>query len=261
MEVVLRPFEEQIIERFKTFDITVGGGKARPRKGIWIREHLLDVREDFIYGMWERWQRFITVAHMREADIEVGTYSALRTYVYLLKKASLIIPSRREKAKTTNPQFFRQYYIVNPNLLKDPRWNNPYGLYPSWKRWKRKGFPRPKKKPKPLYPPGVPPFPFLRREELDRIWSEAGQFLTQNRYTITREDLERVVPDWGMEVAEYKTFRERVAYLIHEAVEVEIVSEAARRLIDPRLAPEAVALKAHQTAERLQREYLRRVGS
>lgn len=257
MEVTLRPFEEQIIDRFKTFDMTVGGGKSRPRKGVWIKQHLQDVGEDFIYSMWERWLVFTNIARTREAEIEPGTYTALRTYIYLLRKYGLIIPTRRERAKATNPQFFRQYYKVNTRRLNDALWRNPYKPYPSWMRWKRKGFPRPKKKPKPLYPPGIPPFPFITAEELDRIWTEAFRFLREHRYTITRKDLESVIPDWGVDAAGYKTFRERVAYVIHEAVEVEEVSTVAMRLIDPRLAPEPVALKAHQTAERLQKEYLR----
>ena len=262
MEVALRPFEEEIIDRFKTFDMTVGGGKSRPRKGVWIKQHLQDVGEDFIYDMWERWLAFVNIAHTREALIERGTYTALRTYIYLLKKYGLIIPTKRERAKTTNPQFFRQYYRVNTRLLEDPRWRNPYRPYPSWQKvWKSpKGFPRPKKKPKPLYPPGVPPLFFISAEELDRIWAEAFRFLREHRYTITRKDLESIIPDWGVEAAGYKTYRERVAYVIHEAVEVEEVSTVAMRLIDPRLAPEPVAIKAHQIAEKLEREYLRRVG-
>ncbi|MFB0523166.1 MAG: hypothetical protein ACETV1_05325 [Candidatus Bathyarchaeia archaeon] len=257
MEIPLRPFEEEIIDRFKTFDITVGGGKSRPRKGIWIKQHLLDVGEDFIYSMWERWQSFTRIAHTREAEIESGTYGALRTYIYLLRKHGLLIPTKREQAKTTNPLFFRQYYQLNRRRLEDPLWRNPYKPYLSWQRWRQKGFPRPKKKPKPLYPPGIPPFPFLTAQELDRISAEAFRFLREKKYTITRKQLEEIIPDWGVEAVGYDTFRERVAYLIHEAVEVEEVSEVAMRLIDPRLAPEAVAMKAHQKAEKLQKEYLK----
>jgi len=238
----------------------IGGGKSRPRKGLWLKAHLLDVGEDFVYDMWRRWAAFVRVAHEREAHIELGTYTALRTYVFLLKKYGLVIPTRRERAKSTSRDFFRQYYRVNPRLLKDPRWLNPYRPYPSWLKWKLKGFPRPKKKPRPpRLPPGVPPPPvWLSLEELNRIWSEAERFLSEHRYTITRGELEQIIPDWGVEAATYPTFKERVAYVIHESVEIEEVSLVARRLIDPRLAPEPVALKAHEIAERLQREYLRK---
>lgn len=263
MEVApLRDFEEEIISRFKTFDPLVGGGKSQPRKGSWVKGHLLDVGEDYIYSMWQRWGLFVRRAVEMDAHIEVGTYTALRTYIFLLKRYGLIIPTKRERAKTTSRLFFRQYYRVDLRRLEDPRWLNPYKPYPSWMKWKLKGFPRPKKKPRPpKLPPGVPPPLWLSLEELDRIWVEAESFLREHRYTITREDLEQIIPDWGVEAAGYKTFKERVAYVIHEAVEIEEVSLVARRLIDPRLAPEPVALKAHEIAEKRQKEYLRRKSS
>jgi len=259
--VALRPFEEEIIDRFKTFDPTVGGGKSIPRKGTWIRGHLLDVGEDFIYSMWGRWSLFVGAALERDARIEEGTYTAFRTYVFLLKKYGLVVPTKRERAKTTSRLFFRQYYSVNTRRLEDPRWLNPYGEYLSWKMWKAKGFPRPKKKPRvPRIPPGLPPYPWLSSEEIDRIWVEAERFLREHDYTITRADLEQIIPGWSIEAAGYLTFKERVGYVIHEAVEIEEVAEIARRLIDPRLAPEPVALKAHEIAEKRQKEYLRRAG-
>jgi len=259
MEVALRPFEEEIIANFKTFDPTIGGGKSRPRKGVWIRGHLSDIGEDFIYGMWERWDLFTKAAALREAMIESGDYGSFRTYIYLLKRYGLIIPTKRERAKTTSREFFRQYYRVNIGRLKDPHWLNPYGEYPSWKRWQRRGFPRPKKKPRPprMPPPGIPPFPWISPEETNRIWDEAERFLKEKGYTITRGNLEEILPDWSIEAAGYPIFKERVGYVIHEAVEIEEVSLVARRLIDPRLAPEPIALKAHEVAEKREEEYLR----
>jgi len=261
MEVAaLRGFEEEIISRYKTFDPLVGGGKSIPRKGTWIRGHLLDVGEDFIYSMWERWGIFTKAAVLREASIEPGDYGSFRTYIYLLKRYGLIIPTKRERAKTTSRLFFRQYYRVDLRRVEDPRWLNPYGEYPSWKKWKRKGFPRPKKKPRVPKIPAVvpPPFPWISPEETNRIWTEAERFLREHDYTITRADLEQIIPDWSIEAAGYPTFRERVGYVIHEAVEIEEVSLVARRLIDPRLAPEPVATKAHEIAEKRQKEYLRK---
>ncbi len=258
--LALRPFEEEIIGHFKTFDPTVGGGKSVPRKGVWIKQHLLDVDEDFVYSMWRRWRAFVTIAHGLDARIELGTYTAFRTYVYLLKKYRLVIPTRRERAKTTAREFFRQYYVVNSSLINDPRWINPYKPYPSWKKWSHPRFPRPKKKPKlPRMLPGIPPpLPYLTAEELDRIWAEAERFLTEHRYTITREDMEQIIPDWNVGAAGYPTLEGRVGYVIHEAVEIEEVSLVARRLIDPRLAPEPVALRARAIAEKRRDEYLRR---
>jgi len=257
--LALRDFEERIIDNFKTFDPTIGGGKSRSRKGLWVKGHLLDVGEDFIYAMWQRWDAFVIRAHEMEAHIESSSYAAFRTYIFLLKRYGLIIPTKRERAKSTSRLFFRQYYRVNIRLLEDPRWLNPYGEYPSWKKWKRKGFPRPKKKPRvPKVPAVPPPFPWISSEEVNRIWTVAEHFLREHRYTITRADLEEILPDWSIEAAGYPTFKERVGYVIHESVEIEEVSLVARRLIDPRLVPEPVALKAHEIAEKRQKEYLGR---
>jgi len=219
---------------------------------------LLDVGEDFVYGMWQHWTDFVRTARDRGAYIEFGTYTAFRTYTYLLKRYDLIIPTKRKKAKTTSPQFYRQYYQVNKRRLEDTRWLNPYAEYESWRIQKKKKFPRPKKKPKPPKIPVAPPYPWLPPEELNRIWAEAERFLTAHRYTITREDLEQILPTWGMEVAAYPTFKERVGYVIHEAIEIEEVSLVARRLISPREAPEPVARRAHEIAERMEREWLRK---
>jgi len=258
VEVVLRPFEEEIVNKFKVFSWKHGGGKAIPRKGVWIKQHLLDVNEDFVYGMWQRWIAFVRVARDMKAEIELGTYAAFRTYIYLLKKYGLIVPTKRERARTTSPGFFRQYYRVNTRLLKDPRWLNPYKPYPSWAKQYEEGFPRPKKKPRLKLPPAViPPYPWLSSEEINRIWTRAERFLRQHGYSLTREKLEEIFPDWTIEAAGYKTFKDRVAFVIHEAVEIEEVSRVARRLISPREAPEPIASKAHEVAERMEREYKR----
>jgi uncharacterized lipoprotein len=88
-----------------------------------------------------------------------------------------------------------------------------------------------------------------------RIWRRAESFLREHGYTITRDQLEEIIPDWSVQAWEYKTFKERVAYVIHECVEIEEVSRVARRLISPREAPEAIRLKAHEITERMEREY------
>jgi hypothetical protein len=256
--MALRSFEESIIEDFRKFAKPeigiVRGGKSVPRKGVWIRGHLLDVREDFVYSMWKKWRSFTEIAHNLGAPIEVGTYTAFRTYVYLLKRAGLLIPIRRERAKTTTRAFFKQYYTVNRAMLNDPRWLNPYAAYASWQEQKRKGFEKPKKKPKvPVVPPRVP---VLTRKEYDRIWAAAEKFLREHGYTITRERLEEFIPDWMLEVTEYETFKERVGYVIHECVELEEVYRMARRWMDPRMAPEAVGLRAHEIATRMEKLWL-----
>jgi len=138
--MALRPFELKIISDFKTFSPVVGGGQAIPRKGVWIRGHLIVVYEDYVYSMFKSWLRFVAEAWRRDARIKPGTYTSFKTYTWLLTKYGLIIPTRRERGKS--PRFLRQYYTYNPALLDDPRWENPYGEYESWRRERDKGFPR-----------------------------------------------------------------------------------------------------------------------
>ena len=80
MEVeVLRPFELMIIRNFKTFS-PEGGGQATPRKGVWIRSHLMAVREDYAYSMWKRWLYFVEQAWERGARIKPGNYISCLLY-------------------------------------------------------------------------------------------------------------------------------------------------------------------------------------
>jgi len=138
----LRGFELRIIKGFKSFP----GGKAGPRKGVWIRGHLLSYGEDFVYHMFQVWREFCKVAILEfKAAIESGDYTAFKTYVWLLKKYDLIIPTRRERAKSTKRRFYRQYYGVNIGRLRDPIWLNPFAEYPSWQYQRKKGFPKKKK--------------------------------------------------------------------------------------------------------------------
>lgn len=252
----LRPFEIEIIRKFKTFSPVTGGGKSVPRTGVWIRGHLLDVGGDgdYVYHMWGRWRDFVTEARERGARIDFGSYTAFRTYIYLLKRYGLVVPTKREKARTTRKEFYRQYYKVNHGKLDDPRWLNPYGTYESWQRRKAKGFPKRKKRVKaPKFPP---PTVWPSPRELSRIWAEAERFLREHGYTITRDDLETVLPGWGVEVMVYPTFKEKVGYVIREAVEIEEVSWMARRLISPRKAPKPVRDKAHKKAVKMERLWL-----
>jgi hypothetical protein len=146
-EVPLRPFELEIVESYKVFNPMEGrGGKATPHKGVWIRGHLQTVRgkEDYPYGMWRRWVAFTEIARNLEARIEAGSYTSFRLYIWLLKRAGLITPTRKRPAmKTPLPEFMRQYYTLNPAMLGSPVWLNPYSQYESWRRWKGRKFKRP----------------------------------------------------------------------------------------------------------------------
>lgn len=274
----LRPFEFEIIDNFKVFSPVEGGGKSRPRKGVWIKQHLLDVREDYVQSMWRSWQKFAGEARTKDAAIEFGTYDSFRTYIYLLKKHGLVIPGKRERAKSTQRTFFRRFYRLNNSKLDDPRWRNPYREYASWRKWQQKGFPRPKKAPRKLGrprkvkpPPGLVPPPLvpahLTAADLDRIWRVAQAYLRENKYAITREEFEEILPDWPSYLEDtdpktgeliYKTFRQKVGFVIHEAVEIEVVSLIKGQVYDPRKAPEAVRARAQEKAGAMQKRWLRR---
>ena len=64
----MRDFESEIIDRFKTFSVIEGGGKASPRKGVWIRGHLLDIYEDYVYSMFMYWRTFVAEAWKKGAN-------------------------------------------------------------------------------------------------------------------------------------------------------------------------------------------------
>jgi len=126
----LRDFEINIATRFKA-----GGHAAVSPKAEWIKGHLLDVRSDYIYGMWKKYVSFSRAALERfMVSIHLGTYSSFRTYVYLLRKLGLVLFDRVEKAE---PEIPRKYYRLNMRQLDDPSWKAPFqALYPvtDWKK-------------------------------------------------------------------------------------------------------------------------------
>jgi hypothetical protein len=143
----LRDFELNIVKEFKTFTVKEGGGKSRPRKGVWIRGHLVDVGEDYVYGMFKRWLEFCKAALLEfHAELEPGDYTAFKTYMYLLRKYGLVLPTRTERGKST--VILRIYYKVNRARLRDPMWLNPFAEYPSWQAQRKKGFPKKRRKPR-----------------------------------------------------------------------------------------------------------------
>jgi len=159
--IELRPFEKEIINSYKVFNPVKGtGGKATSRKGVWIRGHLLAQREDYIYGMWDRWLRFTRIADVMEAKIEPGNYATFRYYVWRLKRHGLLTPTvTRAGRKAPLPEFWRQYYAVNPAMLNSPLWLNPWRGEESWERQRRRKFrPYPgAPRKKPAKPRGRPP--------------------------------------------------------------------------------------------------------
>jgi len=121
---VLRPFETEIIEKFKTFSVPEArGGKATPRKGVWIRGHLLDVKSGYVYSMFKSWRLFCRLAEeLMGVRIEAGTYQDFRTYFHLLKQLGLVrvYTEYIEKGRRT------VHYEAVPGRLRDPAWTRPF---------------------------------------------------------------------------------------------------------------------------------------
>ncbi len=124
----LRPFEREILEDFKRFAFVEGrGGRSSPRKGRWVRGHLLSVETDYLYGMWLKWKRFVELARRLDVKLAVGQYGAFRTYCWLLTQEKLIVKVGTEKSSRGG--FPRSYYRLVEENLDSPLWLNPYRKY------------------------------------------------------------------------------------------------------------------------------------
>jgi hypothetical protein len=147
-------------------------------------------------------------------------------------------------------------------------------MYISWRKWHKKGFPRPKAKPRAprrKHPPPPELVPLIRParltgEDLARVWTAAQAYLRQNRYSITREEFEEILPDWPSILEKvdpktgrlvYKTFKQKVGFIIHEAVEIEVVSLIKGKIYDPQKAPEPVWRRAHEKAVDLEKKWMK----
>ncbi|MEM2448954.1 MAG: hypothetical protein QXT14_08420 [Candidatus Bathyarchaeia archaeon] len=121
--MALRTFEREIITRW-----IAGGTAVVSPTGEWIKNHLLDVGEDYTYSMWRRYQIFVEIARsIYSAWIKSARYLSFARYVCLLKRLGLIEPSRREKGKPRP----RTYYRVVIERVDSPDWAHPYqALYP-----------------------------------------------------------------------------------------------------------------------------------
>lgn len=121
MEISLRPFEEAIADDFGH------SGHWAPRKGIWIKGHLLDKGENYSWHMWRCYQAFC--AHTR---IRPGTFRAFTTFMFTLRKLGLIEPTGRVEPGEKVPEFERVYYRVAPGKEDVVEWTRPMqSLYPS----------------------------------------------------------------------------------------------------------------------------------
>jgi len=265
--VVLRPFEREIIERYR--DLGKGPNPVtgvKGWKGLWIRGHLQDVGNSYVYRMWKDWLSFVKIASELGVEIKPGTYQSFRTYFHLLKQLGLV--RVYWKAPKEKRGFSKVYYELVPEKIDDPAWMRPFQTkYPStdWslltfeqrRELKRKYRRRRVRVPRPPPKPPVPPPPYLTPEKQAKIWEEAERFLRLHGYTITRADFEQIATDWPIEAMEYKTFKRRVGYVIREAVAIEVASWMRGELTDPREAPAPVKEKAYSRGEEMEKRYLR----
>jgi len=101
--------------------------------GVWIRDHLLEVGEDYPAGMYRKFKRA-----KEEKGVSCGSYQSFRQYIWWLEKLGFIKFVRREPSK--NPILEdRRYYRVVKGREDDPGWRNPRRyLYPkSWAERKK----------------------------------------------------------------------------------------------------------------------------
>ena len=135
----IRPFEREILDRYGSYgkapDMLTG---RRGWKGVWIRGHLGDRRQDYPYGMYRRWLFFCNQAkYEAEVVIKPGTYQSFRTYFYVLRRLGLVTLYASRPKLSGEPGSGRHIYVLTPGMEEDPRWESPIQeLYPStdWTR-------------------------------------------------------------------------------------------------------------------------------
>lgn len=100
-------------------------GAVVPRTGIWIRDHLRDVGEDYVWNMYRAYREFA-----RDVPFNPGKYQTYRTYLYVCKLIGLIAEKRRERSLEVNlEQSPKVFYCVVEEKLGDTAWENPYKAY------------------------------------------------------------------------------------------------------------------------------------
>ncbi|MEM4301539.1 MAG: hypothetical protein QXQ70_03100 [Candidatus Caldarchaeum sp.] len=130
-EYELRPFELDIIARMRR-----GGKRAVSPKGEWIRGHLKDVRIDYPYRMWRRYERFASISReVFNVGMPSSDYSSFIRYIYALKDLGLIIQVKgfqREQEQGVKPWMKKTYYALASDKILDKAWRRPFQtLYPS----------------------------------------------------------------------------------------------------------------------------------
>jgi len=149
MALPIRDFEVRLASMFSS-----GGFSAISPVGFWIKNHLLEVGEDYTRRMYERYLQFIEIAEQYGIKFKKPRYHSFINYILALRRLDLIRISRITPPvkKFAKP---RRYYTVNPAKIDSPEWDRPLQtLYPTTDtRWRkihglpvyRKALKRPKK--------------------------------------------------------------------------------------------------------------------
>lgn len=98
--------------------------------GLFIRDHLLDVGEDYSQAIYRKLKKEKT-----KRGVKVGSYSSFRQYMWWLAQLKLIEFARSESSQNPILQD-RRYYRIVPGAEDSPAWQNPRRyLYPkSWEK-------------------------------------------------------------------------------------------------------------------------------
>lgn len=88
--------------------------------GVWIRDHLLRVGEDYVGGMYREFKR-----EKQERGVKCGSYQNFRQYIWWLRKLGLIEFVRSEPSENPLLVEGRRYYRVVEGREDDPAWLNP----------------------------------------------------------------------------------------------------------------------------------------
>lgn len=94
-----------------------------PYLGIWIRDHLSEVEEDYIQHMSTLYRK-----EMKESKKVVSSYHQFCKIIYVLESLGLI-KFVREEAASIDWLKPRKYYRIVKSRKNNIEWNNPQKYY------------------------------------------------------------------------------------------------------------------------------------
>ena len=138
----LRDFELDLIREFKPPPDYIMErryrGTSKSRIGLFVRDHLQDVGEDWVHHMWERWRYVCDVAHTMGVMMRKNTYMSFAQLIYYMSKVGLLEEvdkpeEERYGGKWASKDFLKTYYRIAPYINReDERWYRPMAFaYPT----------------------------------------------------------------------------------------------------------------------------------